>query len=218
METVEIQVPKTARYYFSEAPAAHHTQLCFCLHGYGQLAQYFIKNFRHKELQHILFVAPEGLNRFYLPGDKKRVGATWMTKEARLTDIADYVNYLDLVHQDVLHKLHQPLPTGLFGFSQGVATASRWLAHTSIVFNYFVNWAGAYPPDLDFKAALEKTKRIPTLMVAGDNDEYISEERLQEHLQHLKEKGFTPILQRYTGTHKIYKEPLLELFTERLKG
>ena len=216
MDVFEIEVPKTARYYLSEAPAAHHTHLCFCLHGYGQLAQYFITNFRHEELQHILFVAPEGLHRFYLPGDKKRVGATWMTKEARLTDITDYVRYLDLVYRDIKAKLEKDLPAGLFGFSQGVATACRWLAHTQIPFHYLVSWAGAFPHDLDFETTLEKTKSVPTIMAVGDSDEYISKEQLQEHLKTLDDRGFHPQLLRFTGSHKIYREPLLKLFTRML--
>src|ERR1051325_10016453 len=48
-------------------------------------------------------VAPEGLSRFYLSerATERRVGASWMTREDRLAEIADYLGYLDAVYDDV---------------------------------------------------------------------------------------------------------------------
>jgi predicted esterase len=92
-----------ARYYSSGEITTNTKDVLFILHGYGQLAQYFIRKFAALETKDVVVIAPEGLSRFYLEpiegaGRKtNRVGATWMTKEDRLVDIENYVNYLDTV-------------------------------------------------------------------------------------------------------------------------
>ena len=81
-------------------------------------------------------VAPEALSRFY-DGDMQarmhrdaKVGASWMTREDRLSEIADYIAYLDAVHESILARLGgaRRLPVTVLGFSQGGATAARWVA------------------------------------------------------------------------------------------
>jgi hypothetical protein len=63
-------------------------QVWFVIHGYGQLAHYFIRKFALLENKNTCIIAPEGLSRFYVNELKEggfrnsdRVGATWMTKE-----------------------------------------------------------------------------------------------------------------------------------------
>lgn len=207
-----IRIKKTARYYSSGSLDKSYRQICFCLHGYGQLAQFFIRKFNYSELNDILFIAPEGFHRFYLKNTAGRVGATWMTKEDRLNDISDYVGYLDLVLNEVISKLEKPSKMGVFGFSQGVATACRWVAQSNYSFDYLINWAGAFPPDLDFEKAHEKMKVMPITLAVGDTDEFISEIKLQEHLSFLQQHQFNPRVMRFSGKHDIYKEPLLQIF------
>ena len=62
-------------------------KIWFVCHGYGQLAEYFIKNFEVLDAETNYVIAPQGLSKFYLKGFTGRVGASWMTKEDRLTDI-----------------------------------------------------------------------------------------------------------------------------------
>ncbi len=208
-----ISIKKTARYYSSGALDTSYQHVCFCLHGYGQLAEFFIRKFKYPELQDVLFIAPEGFHRFYLKNTAGRVGATWMTKEDRLHDISDYVAYLNQVLKEVMSKVGKPLKTGVFGFSQGVATACRWVAQSNHQFDYLINWAGAFPPDLDFEKAHEKMRIMPLTLAVGDADEFISESNLQEHLYFLKQHNFHPSVLRFSGKHDIYKEPLLQIFT-----
>ena len=65
------------------------------------MPQYFIKKFEQLKRPEILFVAPEGLHRFYLKGNAGRVGSSWMTKEDRLNDIDDYNRMLDQVAKEI---------------------------------------------------------------------------------------------------------------------
>ncbi len=209
----DFKIERTARYYLSSEPSSLHTKLCFVLHGYGQMPQYFIKKFEQLKRPEILFVAPEGLHRFYLKGNAGRVGSSWMTKEDRLNDIDDYNRMLDQVAKEILAN-HNFDRIAILGFSQGVATACRWANYTDMPFQTLINWAGAFPPDLNFEQALDNLKPRELFMLCGDNDEFISEERLNEHLSFLAEKGIQPELQRFKGAHDIYQEPLEALMNQ----
>ncbi len=214
-----LKIEKTARYFVSGPLDADYQNICFALHGYGQLAKYFIQNFEDKSLNHTLFVAPEGLHRFYLEGTGGRVGASWMTKEERLSDIEDYVHYLD---KTVLHFLAKTQHldeanferVGILGFSQGTATACRWLANSQFSFDFLINWAGAFPPDLNHEKAMESMQNIPIHLLVGNEDEYISQEKYEEHLSFLKEKGYPVKGKIFKGKHKIYTEVLKEVLKE----
>ena len=117
-----------ARYFSAGAPDDDAVQRWFVLHGYGQLAKFFIKKFDILARHRIRVIAPEGLSRFYLEpiqdGGRRnnRVGATWMTRENREMDIRNYIAYLDAIYRT--ESQNKNLPVTLLGFSQGAATAS----------------------------------------------------------------------------------------------
>ena len=69
-------------------------------HGYGQLSEYFIKKFEGLDPEKNFIIAPQGLSKYYVNGVSGRVGASWMTKEDRLTEIENQYTYLD----QVLHQ------------------------------------------------------------------------------------------------------------------
>ena len=190
--------------------------VCFILHGYGQLAHYFIKPFTDQRLGKTLFVAPEGLHRFYLDGTKGRVGASWMTREDRLRDIEDYCAYLDQLWEHVIPRVNPEArkQVGILGFSQGVATACRWLSFSEHNFAYLINYAGIYPPDLPVERAVSRMKKLPVKHLLGDEDEYISLERMRSALQGFAQQGFPDKLKIFKGGHKVYPEILLDVFSE----
>ena len=123
-----LTVPRTARWWSVDPPG--HTAAkgtLYVLHGYGQLPQFFIKKFQQHVLTGWRVIAPEGAHRFYLKGTEGRVGASWMTKEARLDDIADQLVFLDALRAQT--EATSPMTKNvLLGFSQGVSTALRWAA------------------------------------------------------------------------------------------
>ena len=207
-----LKIKKTARYFLSGPLDNEYETICFALHGYGQLGQYFIHNFKSQDFDRILFIAPEGLHRFYLNGTNGRVGASWMTKEDRLNDIEDYCHYLDQVYLHFSGKLKEAKKVGVLGFSQGVATACRWLSKSSNLFDFLINWAGAFPPDLDVEESVAKMARLPVHLLLGDEDEYISQEQFKEHVALLRGQGFRLETTSFKGKHKIYSKVLKELF------
>jgi len=126
MKEQTIETKKTARYYTLGALSEKTRTVWFVCHGYGQLANYFLRNFKSLENEKTFIISPEGFHRYYLNGFSGRVGASWMTKEDRLNDIADYVAYLDQLYHKVFSSVNRNnLKVNLLGFSQGGATATR---------------------------------------------------------------------------------------------
>src|SRR5512140_2894757 len=90
-----IAVPRTARYYTLGPTHGFPRELWFVCHGYGQLGARFVEQFASLDDGTRLIVAPEALSRFYLDSiperrnqQSPRVGASWMTREDRLAEIA----------------------------------------------------------------------------------------------------------------------------------
>lgn len=170
---------RTARYALLGAEPAVASRVWFALHGYGQLATRFIDGFAGTVPADSCIVAPEGLSRFYRDppqGDGshlQRVGATWMTRESRESEIADAVRWLDVVHADVMAARAGPAPAcGVLGFSQGVATAMRWVASGAVKPDVFVAWAGGLASDVQHDLFERKVAGADVVLVAGDQDRF----------------------------------------------
>ena len=157
--THHLRVQRTARYYTLGGGDASPRDIWFVLHGYGQLAGQFIRFFSDLASDDQLVVAPEAMNRFYLtgvvkiPARERPVGATWMTREDRESEIADYVEYLDALYDEVAadHVAHGAR-VHVLGFSQAVATATRWIEHGRSTVHRFIAWGGVLPPETKLAA------------------------------------------------------------------
>jgi len=171
--------------------------IVIALHGYGQLARYFIQKFRNLDPK-IAVIAPEGFHRFYLNGSSGRVGASWMTKEDRELDISENMTYLNSVHETFLSQIGQK-KTVLLGFSQGAATAARWYFMRSKQIDHLVMWASVFPPDLELPNS--STVWNTDFFVIGDEDPYFYTETREEVIQHYAKIGFEII--RYKGDHTL---------------
>src|SRR5213083_2676659 len=177
-----LSISRTAR-YFTLGHLRDATELWFVCHGYGHLASRFLERFRPLETQRRCIVAPEGLSRFYLSEHptERRVGASWMTREDRLAEIEDYVRYLDAVYADVCGVLDRAQVTvHALGFSQGVATVSRWAAMGKAKIDRLILWGGEFPPDLDLTLGTVVTRLSAArlTLVYGRADEFITPKSL----------------------------------------
>ena len=85
-----------AHYSVTHEPTFEEKEIWLVLHGYGQLAEFFIGKFQGFDSSERLFVAPEATNYGYLTGLAGRVGANWMTKHEREIAIENNHRYLDL--------------------------------------------------------------------------------------------------------------------------
>lgn len=209
-----LRVQRTAR-YFTLGGTQKTAELWFVLHGYGQLASDFIKPFAHIANESRLVVAPEALNRFYLvsPGSAsardRPVGATWMTREDRDSEIADYVEYLDAVHEDVIGRFDaDSARVWVLGFSQGTATAARWVQHGRVPATRLVCWGGLLPPESDLSAGERAFRGVPLTFVVGDHDQYATPTLVAEQRAQLDAAGVRYELQTFDGGHAISRRAL----------
>lgn len=208
MEERFIQVRRTARYHvLGELDAA--PEIWIVIHGYGQLARYFLNNFKGLETGRC-FIAPEGLSRFYLDAQHSRVGATWMTREDRLHEIDDHVAYLDALLAAVQERAIPTASVNVLGFSQGVATASRWMMRTIHRIHRLVLWAGSLPPELD-REALAAWRGVTVDAVLGDADEYAEPEQLEEQVQKLASAGLVVRKHLFQAGHRLDSATLARL-------
>ena len=209
-KSISVEVKKTARIHLL-GNDLNPSVIWFVLHGYGHLSTYFIKKFECLNLEKTLIVAPEGLHRFYLSGQSGRVGASWMTKEERLEDIKDYVNYLDDLDENIMKRIHSNPKKVVLGFSQGAATASRWIAKGKVTPDIFVLWASVFPPDMDFESDRIKFNSPRTILVQGNEDEYYTTDHFETHQKELNTYNIHYQTIKYKGKHNIYNEPLIDI-------
>ncbi len=210
-----LTVQRTARYYTIGTLTDQTQRVWFCLHGFGQLAQYFGKKFTGLDDGRTLVVVPEGLSRLYLNGEYNRVGASWLTREDKAYEIEDFLAYLNALYDRVLAGVNSPnYHLTLLGFSQGAATACRWLDAGHIRADRLILWAGYFPAGLGDVINPAKLAGVETHYVYGRQDEYIEQmpdaegylRQMQTDVPELK-------LTAFDGGHRIEPGVLGQLVT-----
>jgi predicted esterase len=207
-----LEVTRSARYWTLGDPAAQDVWIV--IHGYKQLARRFLRRFDAIAAPGRLVVAPEALSRFYASAEPGRhgpasvVGASWMTREDRLVEIRDYVAYLDRLARVVV-------PVGalvtVLGFSQGTATAARWVTLGAVRVARLILWAGYVPHDWDLARAGEVFSEAELVLVRGDDDPGLTEELAAAERQALEAGRIPSRLVRYAGGHEIDPDALRNL-------
>jgi predicted esterase len=200
----DLRIHKTARYATFGQPEIAET-VWIVLHGYGQLAEYFIRKFHCLDPTKNFVIAPEGMHRFYLEGSSGRVGASWMTKEAREADIADNMEFLNQLWDTITQQYHYTNKV-LLGFSQGGATAARWHELGNYEATYFVLWASVFPPDLQFEPTKNAFVHSKNYFVLGNDDPYYTLSKRTEMTASIAPLGFDHL--SFEGKHTIHSETL----------
>ncbi|MCU0424935.1 MAG: phospholipase [Candidatus Kapabacteria bacterium] len=201
-----IEIRKTARYFSLGTLSANTREIWFIVHGYGQLAEYFIRHFRGLDDGTRYIIAPEGLSRFYVK-EWTRVGATWTTKEDRDTEVADYVAYLQTLETEIWRQFEQKggkrdsVRVWALGFSQGVTTLCRWIVRGGLRPDRLICWAGDFPAEIDLPTNKDLFERMKTTFVIGSDDEFITPERLAQHKETILKAGLNLGFVGFDGTH-----------------
>jgi predicted esterase len=214
MKKHHLKVSRTARYFTLGEFSEKTKRVWFVCHGYGQLAEYFIRNFEVIDDGTNFIVAPEALSRFYLEGFSGRVGASWMTKEERDSEIADNVQYLNELYFTILKDQDiEKLNIHVLGFSQGVPAACRWVADGEVKFDKLILWAGIFPPDMnnDFQFTADHLlKDKQTYIIYGNKDPFLKEEHFKEIENFGKIKPDLKVI-IFEGKHELKGEILKEI-------
>jgi predicted esterase len=210
----KLTVPKTARYYVLDPPEGTPVRLIlYAIHGYRQLGKYFIRHFAGLQDLGVKVVVPEGLHRFYIEGYSGKVGASWMTKEAREDDIKDQINYLNALKQ-LTWKPN--VAAAVLGFSQGGPTACRWLADNAEGINGLILHSTVFPNDFDFEASQHWLTTLQTTSIFGDQDEFADEATIAKKMDWIRSKGVETDLLRFEGGHKIHLNSLRKVLEQFL--
>ena len=177
-------------------------------HGIGYLSKYFLKYFDELPQEENYIIAPQAPSKYYLNNQYRHVGASWLTKENTVNETQNVLNYLDAVFSS------QVIPENcnliVFGYSQGVSIATRWVAKKQLQCQQLVLYAGGIPHELspkDFNFLITKNTKITTLV--GDKDEYINDDILQiesKRIASLFSGKAKQII--FEGKHEIKKELL----------
>ncbi|MFN8286120.1 MAG: hypothetical protein U0V74_05165 [Chitinophagales bacterium] len=211
MKENHIIVNKTARFYTLGNISDKTRYIWLVVHGFGQSAESFLKNFESLANEQHFFIAPEALNRFYLKGAGGDVGATWMTKADRLNEIKDYINYLDDVYDLFEFEKHADAKVIALGFSQGASTITRWMNATQKHVDHLVVYAGEVGPELIPLAANSGLKHSKNHLIYGNKDEYFPVEMMHKAIEHWKELNLNVV--EFEGGHVIKPELLQKLLS-----
>jgi predicted esterase len=198
-----------AHYSLSHLPNRTETEIIIALHGYGQLAEYFLRKFEPIFREDRLVIVPEATNYAYQKGFSGRVGASWMTSHERETAIENNNHYLNEILESVLMKFSHTPSIKVVGFSQGAATASRWVSQLQVKVDKLVLWSGGFAHDLDVSRAGEKLKDTHVVVVIGDADPMVTAESIQKQNEFIASLPFDVERLEFEGGHDI-NLPLLK--------
>ncbi|MFK7833803.1 MAG: alpha/beta hydrolase [Winogradskyella sp.] len=144
-------------------------------HGMGYLSRYFLRYFKNLNPDENYIIAPQAPSKFYIQ-PKMHVGANWLTRDDTETGMQNILHYFDAIFEV------ENIPTSanfiVFGYSQGVSVAMRYLAKRNRQCNELVLHSGGIPKELkaiDFAYLSETTK---VKLIYGTKDEYLDEDRI----------------------------------------
>ncbi|MDO5980845.1 alpha/beta hydrolase [Flavivirga spongiicola] len=143
-------------------------------HGMGYLSRYFLKYFKQLNAEENYIIAPQASSKYYLNSQFKHVGAGWLTKENTLAETKNVLRYLDAVLE--AENITKDKKLIIFGYSQGVSIAMRYVAKRKIQCSQLVLHSGGIPKELvveDFKFLKAKVS-----LIYGKDDAYLNKERI----------------------------------------
>lgn len=211
-----LRVARTARYYTLGTPIPEARHLWIALHGYAMLAERFARLLAPlSETPGSVIVSAEALSRFYLETGRDgrhsdAVGATWLTREDRESEIADAIRYLDQLHAELVDRAPGGTTVSIIGFSQGAAMAARWVAGGSVLPEQLIIWGITPPADAMPQVAQRMVDR-EVVFVAGDRDHFAPEGDLEALAASLSRQGVRARIERFSGGHALSKAVLRRL-------
>ncbi|NNC94860.1 MAG: hypothetical protein HKN92_04810 [Chitinophagales bacterium] len=205
MKANHIRVSKTARYY-TEGDLNKNTKVVvFLLHGYGQTALSMMKSCAGLKSDSRFLIAPEGLSRFYWEQFSGKVVASWMTSDDRETEISDYTRYLNKLY-DQVQSISPDCKMICLGFSQGVATGTRWVSRNQRKFQKIISIAGAPAKEIDWNDPTDPINSIPHLYIVGNDDRWIDEKAIDRTRAKFDATGLNFEIEIFEGDHSINDE------------
>jgi predicted esterase len=204
--TIHTVAVRTHGRYLLEPADGEPAGLLVGFHGQAETAAIEMEHLRAiRENRPWVLVSVQALNRHYTrQGD---VVASWMTREDRELAIADNVEYVRAVLDQVTAALPRRPPRLVFcGFSQGTAMAYRAAAFSGRRADGLIILAGDLSPDVAAAAA----SLPPVLLGRGAAEEWYTAEMAAPDVERLQAAGVTVIEHVFDAGHVRHRS-----FTER---
>ena len=205
----KIVTQKTARVLMAGCDISSAEKILFALHGYAQTADDMVLSLAESLPANMCLIVPEALNHFYAKGFQGRVATCWMTRHMREDAIEDYCHYLQQVYHLYRNRTRPDAQFLALGFSQGVATLSRWILRKAPDMHMYFFHSGL-PADEwlnDLNKVVQKT-----FFLYGDQDPFIEQTDKEKILTLMKNKNIDII--EFQGGHTMNPDVLLNSFHE----
>ncbi|MCP9199841.1 esterase [Gramella sp. GC03-9] len=178
-------------------------------HGIGYLSRYFLKYFKHLDPEENYIIAPQAQSKYYLNGEYRHVGASWLTRENLEEEIENMLSYLDAVYE--AENLAEAENLYIFGYSQGVSVATRFVARRKINCSKLILHSGKVPQELKTED-FEHLSDTEIKFIFGTQDEYLNPEILkteEKRLHELFPKNLEII--SFDGGHEVNRDLITDL-------
>jgi len=152
----------------------------FVCHGLGYLSRYFLKYFKGLDPNENYIIAPQAQSKYYQSSKFEHVGASWLTKENTGMETQNVMAYFDAIFKEEAledYMSNSKIQFIMFGYSQGVSVAMRYVAKRQLQCSKLVLHSGGIPNELR-KGDLDFFKG-EVLFIYGNKDQYITPERLE---------------------------------------
>lgn len=209
-----VRYEHTASYRTSHVVRRDEREILIALHGYGQLSEFFMAKLQPIFRDDRLVVVPEATNYSYLKGFSGRVGANWMTSHEREMAIANNHRFLNATLDSLLLKYAKLPKISVLGFSQGAATASRWVSQLKVPVDRLILWSGGFAHDLVFESFGQQVQSAEVVMVWGSKDEMLTPEAIQKQDELVDKLPVKVKKLQFDGGHELEKSTLLSLFSD----
>jgi predicted esterase len=155
-----------------------------CFHGLGYLSTYFKRYLEGLDSNENYVIVLQAPSKSYLGKNFKHVGACWLTKVDTVQEMSNNLNYINEVLR--LEDLLGDERVVLFGYSQGVSIATRFLKTYPHDIKALIMHSGSIPQELNVTDGRHFKKRCCRFIhIAGTLDEYVNNdimEREQEKI------------------------------------
>ncbi|MFC0604413.1 alpha/beta hydrolase [Winogradskyella pulchriflava] len=202
----EIHYTTTNSYSTLNQFTEHTKNVWFVCHGMGYLSRYFLKYFKNLNPEDNYIIAPQAPSKYYIQ-PKMHVGANWLTRDNTEAGTENIMNYFDAVLE--AEQIPKTVNFIVFGYSQGVSVAMRYLAKRQLPCNMLVLHSGGIPKELtaedfayfdEISACAEMTVKL----IYGTEDEYLDETRIQAETERAYELfGNRVTILPFKGKHVV---------------
>ncbi|KXX72081.1 alpha/beta hydrolase [Flammeovirga sp. SJP92] len=200
-----------APFYTNGVLTEQTEHLWMVFHGYGQLADHFMRRFDILSSEEHHVVSCQGLSRFYLDSQYQKVGASWMTKLDREADIRHQQLYISNVFENRLNALgEKKVKYNYLAFSQGGATLLRWLNYYKPKVDNLILWAGDIPKELTAEDFSFLTPNSNVMMVLGDKDPFRTFIDVKRQKELLNSLNCNSKFIKFDGGHHVRRDVLEE--------